>query len=684
MTGSVASLGQALSAQASPKAVFTDIFDTLVVRSVHPENVKRLAAARLCLMLGLDASPEAVYQHRNRLERDLCLANEHRGYDLEFHFDDFTSRLYTALVAEGVVDTTRVPLSDFVACCEEAEIETEARVQSLDEAVITELTAAKAAGATIVAVSDFYLPRRMIERLFAHHGILGLFDAIFVSCEPLLTKRSGRLYDHVLAELNLPPSEILMIGDNEHSDYRVSKEKGLNAYLIDRAAQRKFYERAMHQLMDRSTLSSQIRQLLQRPPQTKVGPAAHFTELAFTLYGFIEKLHQQLLRDGVRNVFFLSREGEFLKKLFDRYQALHRFGSRTRISSHYLLVSRKSTYIASVQPLADEDFQILFRQYRKISLAEFLGSLNFPDEDIAALAQELAVEASEREEDFPSSPLFERLRALNSFKARYDQIRSEQRALLQRYVSSFNVNLAEEGLSLVDVGWKGTIQDNIHHAFDERLMVRGYYVGLIAPGRLSSTNQKVGLLFTSLPSESRYFPVFNENRPLYEILLGASHGSAHRYRDRDGEVLVETQRLDQEQEIFETVIRPIQNQLAESFNDLARLFARTHLDIRDFEAELAQAHARMTLQPREEELAFFTKLHHYENFGVFETSRFHIGEKVPLTARIRNLLALMRAPRRILFSGWWTPLTLEQLGLGFLRPAYGRYRYNRIFNRNAK
>nr|EIU2726600.1 hypothetical protein [Pseudomonas aeruginosa] len=96
-----------------------------------------------------------------------------------------------------------------------------------------------------------------------------------------------------------------------------------------------------------------------------------FPELATTLLYFIEKLHEALVKQGVEQVYFLSREGQPLKRMFDLYQNKVS-GS---IESHYLEVSRRSTLLPSLKSLAEEGFETLFRQYRRISLFEFLSSL---------------------------------------------------------------------------------------------------------------------------------------------------------------------------------------------------------------------------------------------------------------------------------------------------------------------
>jgi hypothetical protein len=53
--------------------------------------------------------------------------------------------------------------------------------------------------------------------------------------------------------------------------------------------------------------------------------------------------------------------------------------------------------------------------------------------------------------------------------------------------------------------------------------------------------------------------------------------------------------------------------------------------------------------------------------------------KIP--ADSKNFAKLLLYPRRVLFAGWWVPLTLRELGLGKLAPFYGALRYWKLFGR---
>jgi len=659
------------------RVVFSDLFDTLILRTVAPENTKRLAAKRLAAALDGALDAEQIYQVRARLEREACAATEAAGGDLEFRFDDaFMGRLHAELAARSPA-VRAMSIAQLTTLCHEVELDAELRVQTLDEGVLQFLREAKERGLPVYAVSDFYFPETLLARLLERHGVAHLFDRLFVSSEHRVTKRSGRLYDLALGSVGVAPSEILMIGDNEHSDVKVAGDKGLRTHHIDRAAQRALYEEAKRLEEPRS-----VEVLIRQAVYARGGATleSFFPEFPLTLFAFIDKLYLALRRDGVRDALFLSREGEFLKRLFDRYQDIHHLGPRSRIRTHYLLASRCSTFIASLAPIEEETFETLFRQYRALSLRDFLSNLNFEAADVAALAAELGIDPDRREADFPTSAIFAVVKATPHFRARYEEIRTEQRALFKRYVAGMVPDGERAGIALVDVGWKGTIQDHIHRIYDGRVAIDGYYLGLVSAGAAGPTNRKRGVLFSLLDGGTPFWTVYNDNRAVFEILLGASHGSASRYVDDGaGGVRVATLDLPEEQAIYRELIAPLQRGFEEVFVHLAELFSRVHFTMHHFDELVARTHARFSFLPTDTEMDFFSRLHHFENFGAFGTSRFDIHPDVPLRARLRNLVALARAPRSTLERGWWPALTLEQLGLGPLRPVMGWLRLQRTF-----
>lgn len=390
-----------------------------------------------------------------------------------------------------------------------------------------------------------------------------------------------------------------------------------------------------------------------------------FPELATTFFYFIEKLHNELVKQAVEQVFFLSREGQPLKRMFDMYS--NRAGGN--ISSRYLEVSRRSTLLPSLAPLDEEKFETLFRQYRRISLFEFLSSLGL-ETKIQSIAHELGLVngvETRREEDFPTSSIFAALKALPQFKTLYESERIARRRAFIAYLSKISGGTLPTRLVVVDVGWKGTIQDNLFAILcreDESLTssVSGYYIGLVAEGAANPRNDKHGLLFSLVDTPSPKYRVFNENRALFEVMLAADHGSIVSYETTEDECAHAIRGQFEESEMLATEVFPVQHNL---FKNFERLVAQISLSAKGhtqpFEA-VVRAHARMVFNPTLRERTWFSSVFHVENYGVFERSHFSAPQsRLGLVQRLHFLIQVLLR-RDIGALGFWPWSTLYERG----------------------
>jgi hypothetical protein len=403
-----------------------------------------------------------------------------------------------------------------------------------------------------------------------------------------------------------------------------------------------------------------------------------FGEMADTLLYWVSELHRKLIENGVKQVFFLSREGQPLKQMFDCYCV--RVG--VPIQSRYLEVSRRSTLLPSLNALGEERFETLFRQYRRMSLLEFLSSLGLDEfcTELSTLLGLTTEQSNQRQEDFPESDLFSRLKALPRFIAVYDEQRLSRRKAFAQYLSTLSEGDVPENLVVVDVGWKGTIQDNLYAllckgAASPVKSVTGYYIGLIAPGAAGSANSKHGLLFSSIAGRTSRFHVFNENRALFEILLAADHGSAASYQiDTNGRASAVHDTF-HEQEMLEALVFPVQRHIFARYNQLLEAMTLQAGPQSLRLGQIARRHARLVFQPSQSEIDWFSSVFHVENYGVFERSFFTGAHKVPsFSDRLKFMLTVLRRNGRGLLGFWpWKKLD-ERVG----RPIanlYGLIRY---------
>jgi hypothetical protein len=274
----------------------------------------------------------------------------------------------------------------------------------------------------------------------------------------------------------------------------------------------------------------------------------------------------------------------------------------------------------------------------------------------------------------------------------------QQRRNFLTCLDSLGIAYAQDGLTIVDVGWKGSIQENIYNILEGRIDMQGFYAGFLIAAEAIENNRKQGILFDNtrpLP----HINVYNNNRSLFEMMLGASHGSADGYftpeqfaglpddhqrevRERikteSGEVLVATLDLPEERRLFSKKILPLQKQVFADACQLNQAFLRSGCTLPEPEW-FARRHARMVFTPTTEEVEFFERLYHLENFGIFEYTDFCTDANLSLSDRWRNFVTLRKNPA-ILEMGTWPPIILRRLGLDFYRHINGYRRLRREFN----
>lgn len=400
--------------------------------------------------------------------------------------------------------------------------------------------------------------------------------------------------------------------------------------------------------------------------------ASPFEDLSLTLYLFTRRLYDAARKDGVEDLFFFAREGLLLQQMFDVLQAHE---ATATIRTHYLKVSRRSTFLLSLRPLDQERFEVLFRQYRRISIAEFLKSLAL-EEYLPELAADLGAspqQFAERSADLPHDPLFVRLLKQPSFARIYETQRRARSSAFESYVTSFCDGTVPDQLHVVDVGWKGSIQDNVfgwlHNLRGDAARVKGYYVGLVANGSASPVNEKAGLLFSSTSERTAGYHVFNENRSLFEVLLHANHGSAQRYiRTGAGDVIVVDDDFE-EGPMIETTVKPVADRVMTKFVRIAELASSLKVSTHALLALSIERHARMVFQPSRSEIEWMHSVSHVENFGVFEASTFksrHASRS--FVDRLRFSINVFRSRYRDL--GFWPWLTIQERALWGMADAY--------------
>ena len=379
-----------------------------------------------------------------------------------------------------------------------------------------------------------------------------------------------------------------------------------------------------------------------------------YIDYVYSLFLFTRELYRKCIEDGIKNIFFLSREGQILKELFDSYLQLE---NNRSIKTHYFYTSRISSFVASLKNIENESFDTLFRSYRHLSLFKFMENCGFQMQEIQQVMDSLDLDFNKKIINIAESDELKSLKKNRVFLSAYERIRTKQNRCFLDYLNSFHVDIETEGLNIVDIGWKGTMQDNFYRILGDKIKITGYYLGLNEGTDYNEFMKKKGILFSCVDEYSPYFDVFLYDFDFYERLLFANHGSVLRYSEDDsGLVMPVLSNLEDDME-SRRLIAPTQKEIARLFPKIYHYF-KANKKAMDVTCEIAKLHLQTILRYGESEktLQIQMKMHHSENFG---TLGFFEKTGTDIVELIRNVMRFNRKKRMFLFT------TLLQLNIRY-------------------
>lgn len=481
--------------------VFIDLFDTIILRKHHPLYVIRLWANKVLPYLHLNIDDETLYEIRRRCF-EVVSDRISDGFDKEPRYYDIVKELFNVLVSYRMFSKS-MPFDKFYHICINAEIEIEYSMQYIDMEIVEILKYCVLNNIKVVCILDFYMPRQAIESLLTLHGLRDYIGDVFISSDYHLSKASGNLFKLVLDTYKLEPNKAVMIGDNKKSDYINALKEGMHAIHIKRMA-----KRLTDKLKLVICLNRNVQKVIAKYAKKCLSSSYFYSEYIIMFYTFTFGLFTELHKRGITDVIFLSREGYFLKKLFDVYQDKVGLKCLTQINSHYLHISRAAAIVSTLDDLSKEQFEPIFSFSDNISIYSFLMTLGFTQDKIKEILRNLNVDGKRVINGFSKSKLYDNLLNEPTFQRLYDDIKTKQAACFEDYISSYKLDFSK-GLAIVDVGWKGTMQDRITKHFNNKISVSGFYLGLFGCNNCEENNSKAGILFSDLPLYSQYYDLFS-------------------------------------------------------------------------------------------------------------------------------------------------------------------------------
>lgn len=460
-----------------------DIFDTLFERDIDPpERVKHIIARHLATHLSelyeSLVSPQQILYLRNTVEAELRHGASRIGKDHECSFSDIADGLVRRLL--GRDDEA---LSKHII---ETELRVETEVLFVKKGMLELLDWLKAQRKRLIAVSDMYLESDHLRLLLEKKGLAEYFSAIYVSSEQSVNKSSGRLFRHVLEEEAVSPWTVIHIGDNRHADHDIPARFGMHVVHLNDIAnhKRRHVLKWYARLADRNPYW-RGRYLLQL-----IRPASSGSDNFSYCYGyqvlgpvyaaFMQGAIEVIKRHRVRRVFFIAREGELFKRIYEHLVPTQFELGQAPVTS-YLCLSRFSTALASccrgmshqqaILPLYHPDQKGLYSIFRIYDLDA---------ERLMPIASRYGFTNLEAPITNWEDKAFRALLADEDFQAEVKREAALARELLALYLEQHDY-FKDRAVAFVDIGWSGTIQKFIEDTFLDRLdapYIHGLYLGM--------------------------------------------------------------------------------------------------------------------------------------------------------------------------------------------------------------
>ncbi len=442
------------------KMVSFDIWDTILKRKCMPEEIKLYTCQYLFFKYKNNLKNEyldiyKIKSLRNSIEYELSLENEKCGKDKECNimqvFELLNNKIFKNPIKGIEEELIRI------------EVEEEKKKSYVNPEIKQILEEYK--NYDKICISDFYMSSKYLEEILQYHNVLSYFKKIYSSCDYNFNKKSGCLFRLVMEKEKITEKDILHIGDNPLSDINVPKSLGIKTLKINNDSQTNKIEERILNYKD----IIEVKKISTMYDAGKI--------LSIIPYYFMLKIILEENNKGTTNVYYFTREGEFFSEVHKIIRENNYYHTKT-CKEQILEVSRMATFSPSINDFSVENLMNIWRQYNKQSLKDLYITLNIDIEKYKKYFIKYDLNCEEKIQNPWENNKFKKLFKDEKYiKEMNNEILIKREELL-KYFAEKRIYDDDKSLSVVDIGWRGTIQDNIARIFSKK-EITGYYLSLL-------------------------------------------------------------------------------------------------------------------------------------------------------------------------------------------------------------
>lgn len=198
---------------------------------------------------------------------------------------------------------------------------------------------------------------------------------------------------------------------------------------------------------------------------------------ALLIIGFVLHVAEHSIKDRVEKLFFFTREGEFYIQVWKKLFPDNEFYGRPLPKVDVLEVSRQATFCASLQDVSVTEFMRIWNLYSIQSMYALFKTIGLDPGKYAYLCNRYGIvlcdEIVSPWQDKRIQKLFQDPDFVNIIKVKSNSDKSNILGYLMQHGCTHDL----QRIGIVDIGWRGTIQDNIAYLLP-KVKIFGYYMGL--------------------------------------------------------------------------------------------------------------------------------------------------------------------------------------------------------------
>lgn len=451
-----------------------DIFDTLFTRPyARPADLfcdvaKRLISERELLS---SVCPQAFMRARMKAEHQARQLNTDKDdITIDHIYDQFTELKHWGVSKEIALDTElELELAAVIPIRENVEW-----VQTLQQQ-----------GHRVIFISDMYLPTHWLQEMLAKAGVEAQLSEMYVSGEIGLLKHTGRLFKYVLQKEQIKPTEMHHLGDNPSADVAQAKKHGI-VVTHYKKSQLNSYEAWQSDNSEYDHERSKFAGISRACRLACVSGNPAVSQLAANvvaplLTGFVAYVLDDAIKRGIKNLCFISRDGQIFYKIA---QELLKHRPNSSVNCHYIYGSRRAWYMANIFEPKQEYLAWVVQNegYAWPSFHDISRRLELEETEIRWLAEKVNLPSEEFNKPQNEEWIEKLLQEIcnSAVGVRLVEYSAEQRKILLDYFEKHGFRDGERA-ALVDIGWLLRMQKTLNNIFKlsgRNVELYGYYLGV--------------------------------------------------------------------------------------------------------------------------------------------------------------------------------------------------------------